>query len=132
MRITWSGAWDASDEATEMSIETNPSGTGFSMTAKYKWICHGKHPCKHCEGYHGIVKTMEAWLMGGILPGFHKHCQCSLVRVDEKISSDQSDPITPQEVLKNTNWGGAWDALDTTLANDNAQPPEDNSWAWDR
>ena len=64
----------------------------FIYTTKAKWVCHGDHPCKNCYNMHGIVKTMEEWISSGFMPGWHKHCKCSLVAVDEPISSDHSTP----------------------------------------
>jgi len=77
----------------------------YSFTTKAKWVCHGKHPCNDCFNMHGKVKTMEEWVAGGFLPGWHKHCNCSLVQVDEQVSSDHEVPQGPEYQGVVNAWG---------------------------
>ena len=119
MRLGGDGYADPTDETdttTGNGFETGGNYHTYSVLRKFKWVCHGDKPCKRCARLHGKVYTMDEWNLIGIEPGWHKHCQCAFVEVDEKISSDH-------EIDMQINWGRPGDDVVNLL-----NPPEDDTW----
>ena len=63
----------------------------------YEWRTCGQNNCPMCDRLNGIRQTAQFW-QAGVRPGFHKGCDCQLVRVESSASSNAvrvpfSDPV---------------------------------------
>jgi len=68
----------------------------------YRWQSGGKPDCPVCERLSGIIQPLDYW-RAVVLPGFHPHCDCELVRVTTNEQRTQSPlpvaPAIPRETL---------------------------------
>ncbi|MDR3575342.1 MAG: hypothetical protein P4L50_15890 [Anaerolineaceae bacterium] len=122
MRLDGGGFADPSDETDTTTGNTIQVGQDMHSTTyitirKYKWVCHGDHPCETCQSFGGKVYTEDEWIMKGITPGWHKHCKCEFVEVDEKISADHDSRLYIMMHI-----------LEDNLPMDSIWDPEDGTW----
>jgi hypothetical protein len=61
-------------------------GNWEDLQVKYMWKTRGEN-CHICSAMAGRVYTYDRWISAGILPGFHRHCNCYLTKVAERPRS---------------------------------------------
>ena len=65
-------------------------GNWDDLQKKYQWCTRGEN-CRICDAMAGRVYTYDTWIAASVLPGFHRHCNCYLKRVDDDTPESDKD-----------------------------------------
>jgi hypothetical protein len=58
----------------------------------YRWQSGGRPDCPVCARLNGTIQPLDYW-RAVVMPGFHPHCNCELVRVTTNEQRTQAPPL---------------------------------------
>jgi len=80
-----------------------PGDIYFDQDTKYQWKTRGEN-CHFCDIMEGRIYTLDTYSTSSIYPGFHRNCDCYLIKVDQTAEESDMDIFGSALNMRNNAW----------------------------